>query len=365
MIILFERFGIKCPTNSWTTKLANCNAFASVLLLVAALFATPGYASDLPTFTPTQVAPPAHASYVLPDGSIQILGSHEMEGIFQRLNDLYKSTHSETKFASDFRGDNTTASSGLACSTSAFAPMTAEYTPVALVAYKFLIGGDPLAIRIAHASLQRSATVSPIAVVVNKNNPLDSLTMSQLYRIFGTGNPGGDITHWGQVGLKGDLARISIRPYGLPETSYFPSEDPEFGHYMSLGKMNETPFTPSYVAERKYDDVIKRVSAAPDAIGFVALNRVTPEVKVVALSTNAWGTRTTGTTEEIGSGVYPLDRYIYIYVRIPPGKPIDPFVREYIRMALSNEGQKAIAGDSKGYIPLNAREVAEELAKLY
>ena len=39
-------------------------------------------------------------------------------------------------------------------------------------------------------------------------------------------------------------------------------------------------------------------------------------------------------------------------------------MKEYLRLVLSKEGQQIIASETDGYVPLNAREAAEELAKL-
>ena len=64
------------------------------------------------------------------------------------------------------------------------------------------------------------------------------------------------------------------------------------------------------------------------------------------------------------AGRYPLDRHLYIYLRRVPGRPIDPFVREYMRLVLSREGQAAIAAAAPHYLPLNVREAAAERAKL-
>jgi phosphate transport system substrate-binding protein len=44
--------------------------------------------------------------------------------------------------------------------------------------------------------------------------------------------------------------------------------------------------------------------------------------------------------------------------------PIDSFGKEYMRMVLSEEGQRAIADEAAGYIPLSAGELAEARAKL-
>ena len=73
------------------------------------------------------------------------------------------------------------------------------------------------------------------------------------------------------------------------------------------------------------------------------MNRVTPGVKVLGVTPGEWGTPMRGSKEDIQGGRYPYDRFVYVYVRRLPGQPVDPFVKEYLRMALSKEGQDAIA----------------------
>jgi len=87
-------------------------------------------------------------------------------------------------------------------------------------------------------------------------------------------------------------------------------------------------------------------------------------VKVVALADKEGGEYSRGTAEDVSAGRYPYNRYVYFYVRRLPGQPVDPFVKEYLRLVLSKEGQQMVAGEANGYVPLNAREAAEELAKL-
>ena len=62
------------------------------------------------------------------------------------------------------------------------------------------------------------------------------------------------------------------------------------------------------------------------------------------------------------SGKYPLSRFLYIYVNKAPGKPLDPLVKEYLKLIFSKEGQEVVVKD--GYLPLPAAIVAEELKKL-
>ncbi len=85
-------------------------------------------------------------------------------------------------------------------------------------------------------------------------------------------------------------------------------------------------------------------------------------VQVIALRDSEVGAPVDPTAEQIATGRYPLDRFIYLYLRAGKGMPLDPFAEEYIRLALSDEGQHAIA--SAGFLPLNEGERAEERAKL-
>lgn len=49
-----------------------------------------------------------------------------------------------------------------------------------------------------------------------------------------------------------------------------------------------------------------------------------------------------------------------------PGQPIEPWIREYLRIALSKEGQEIISSmtASDGFIPLDPKKVPAELQKL-
>ncbi len=59
---------------------------------------------------------------------------------------------------------------------------------------------------------------------------------------------------------------------------------------------------------------------------------------------------------------YPLARGLYLYFNKPPGKPMDPLVREFLRLFLSQQGQMQVLKD--GYLPLSAAIAAEERKKL-
>ena len=41
------------------------------------------------------------------------------------------------------------------------------------------------------------------------------------------------------------------------------------------------------------------------------------------------------TADNAYSGNYPLARFLYVYVNKAPGKPLDPLVREFVKLMLS------------------------------
>ena len=74
-----------------------------------------------------------------------------------------------------------------------------------------------------------------------------------------------------------------------------------------------------------------------------------------------------GSYADVLEGRYPYSPYIRLYVNRVPGRPLEPFVKEYARLALSRAGQAIIAAQKdteEGYVPLMAAEIARELAKL-
>ena len=309
------------------------------------------------------VAPPRDAGYVLRDGSIQIVGFGDMDGIIARIDDLFAQDHPGFRFTR-VKSNSLAALYSLAYDATAFAPVGSEFLAGAAGSYAIMVKGEPFGIRVAHASLNPDAAVSPLAIVVNRDNPIDHLSAGQVAHIFTVGGRQRDLTHWGQVGAAAGWEGREIHPCGLPESDHYRSEDIGFGEFMFVRNFGGGHCARNYEMVPTYAGVAARVAADPLAIGITALNRVTPGVRVVAVGGGGWAAPARGTREEIVAGKYPYDRYLYLYVRRVPGKPLDPFLREYLLLILSREGQAAIAGESHGYLPLNPVELGEERSKV-
>lgn len=316
----------------------------------------------IPAYRPQAVTPPSGAGYTLSDGSVQIMGFDDMQGIIESLDGIFVQSHSGVRFT--YIGvNNLAALHALIFDATAFAPVGTEFMSVAGAPYRAIVHGEPYGIRIAHGSLNPRARLSPLAIIVNSNNPLVNLTTDQVAHIFTTGGRKADIVTWGQLGVKGELGNSEIHPCGLPESDHYPSEDATFGEYMFSRKFGGHA-SANYRMLRTYSDVARTVSQDARAIGITTFNRVTPDVKVLGIIAGDWAAPSRGSAEDIRAGVYPYDRYLYLYIRRLPGQPVDPFVKEYLRLVLSREGQTAIANELHGYLPLNARDVAEELGRL-
>ncbi|MDB5738597.1 MAG: hypothetical protein JWO65_2265 [Sphingomonas bacterium] len=326
---------------------------------------------SIPSYRPQPVPQPHDRGYIMRDGSIRIIGYDDMADMVARWNAIFAKSHPGIRFTPILKGDGT-AIPAITYDTTAFAPEGGGATELELLPYEKIYGSkkDPVAaliIRVAHGSLNSAAKMSPLGIVVNKSNPIKSLTEEQAAAIFATGSGDGDITNWSQIGVGGNLANKPIHPAGLYWDNYMRPEDPNVGEYMMYRKMGAYPghvFSPNYEQYLHYGEVTKKIASDPQSIGIVALNKVTPDVRVVPILGKDGKALSTGTRAELLANAYPYARDLYIYIRREPGTAFDPLVKEYMRLVLSKEGQEAVAQDVKGYMPLGAADVAKELGKL-
>ncbi|GIL41149.1 substrate-binding domain-containing protein [Roseiterribacter gracilis] len=285
-------------------------------------------------------------SYITPAGAVRVVGYNDMQGMLDALNARFIALHPGTQFDLVLKGTRT-APQALARGSSAFAPMGAEFSDAELADYRAVAGGDPIQFRVAHASLNPAAKSGPLAIFVHRDNPLPSLTLEQVMRIFA--EQPDRLSTWSQLGL----GRHAIHPIGLHATT-------ALALFLQRHKFGGRPYTSLITTFPQSADVIRAVGEDRDAIGFAAMNLATPQVRVVPLVACVDMRPSSGSEEDIVAGVYPLDRHLYIYAR----QPIEPLVAAYLRLVLSREGQRVIAQEALQYLPLNDAEIAVELAKL-
>jgi len=244
------------------------------------------------------------------------------------------------------------------------APVGRELLPAEEKSFVDKFGYEPLAIRVATGSVSSLGKTASTIILVDKDNPIQGLTFAQLDAIYSKTRKRGhaDIQSWGDLGLKGEWAHRPIHLYGLKPPNgiewFFKNRVMLGGEWKDgIEPVKGQGFTHAFTVAAH--DMAKR----PGGLTYALLANVTPDVKVVPLAENDHEAFIAPTLETVASHKYPLSRYVYVFVNRPPGKPLEPKVKEFIKLVLSHEGQQAVADDGV-YIPLNADVVREELRKL-
>jgi phosphate transport system substrate-binding protein len=233
------------------------------------------------------------------------------------------------------------------------------------LAYENAYGYEPFRVKVCAAAYILKSHVSAIGVYVNRENPLASISLRKLDAIFSAERRRGypaDITTWGQLGLGGPWADRPIHVYGFywrdDVTAAFRRLvmlDAPFGSTYDVPGGNMSRTTPEVAAA-----IMSALARDPDGIAFGNGSYMTQDVKALGLSVDS--VLSQFTLDDIASGRYPLQRYLYIYVNRKPGLPLDPLMSEFLRFILSREGQSLVSKD--GYLPLPPSIDAHELRKL-
>ena len=328
------------------------NNFGKLVVAIVCFCGTAGlHAANvndiLQRYQPRAIALPKAAGYLTADGAVRITGYNDMRDMLEALGAIFAKAQPGVRFEWDLRGTRF-APAALAAGTSAFAPMGAEFTPTQLAEFRAATGEEPLAIRVAHASLDPQALSGPLGIFVHRDNPLTSLTLAQAARVF-TGEAG----RWGDLGLTGAWADRPIRTYGV-------ERDRVLAQFLRERALDGHEFAKEMRGFPQSADVVKKIGEDASGIGFAAAMRTFTGVRTLAIAARAGERAVAPTAEDIMAGAYPLDRFLLIYVR----RPILPVAREFLRLVLSSEGQAAVASASQGYLPLYPNDAAAERAKL-
>lgn len=336
----------------------------ALLLLSTGLLASPVIAASaqsldpqLADYRPQPVVLDPHARYLTPAGAIRIGGAEHVNYIVERFNTALSKQHPGWRFSNDAKG-TTSAVPLLTHGVTLFGAMGREINPLEIKTYRKIVGSAPLEIRIAHTANDTSQHLATsLAVYVNRANPLSQISARQVARAMSVGNPEGDLSTWGQLGLGEAWQERRIHPYGTPEFT-------GFGTYMQANHLRGQPLTPAYEAYANTKAILSRLSADPAGLAVAAIGLENQQIKQLPIVDEQDGSLSTGTPAQVTADQYPFGRYLYLYLRHEPGKGIDPLAREYLRFVLSRQGQQIIASQPKGYIPLTAEQARAELAKL-
>lgn len=281
-------------------------------------------------------------------GNLSSVGSDTMNNLLTLWAEGFNRFYPNVKVQIEGKGSST-APPALIAGTAQFGPMSRPMKASEIDEFEKKFGYKPTGIRVA---------IDGLAVFVNKDNPVSQLDLQQVDAIFSKNRSCGasaGVTTWGQLGLTGEWADKPISLYGRNSASgtygYFKEHALCKGDYKDTVK--EQPGSAS---------VVQGIEKDLYGIGYSGIGYKTSGVKALALAAKPGGPFVGDDFENVMTGKYPLARFLYVYINRKPGTPLDPTVRQFLRYALSSEGQEVVVKD--GYLPMTAKMVAEELKKL-
>jgi len=293
---------------------------------------------------------PAYKKVSGVSGNLNSVGSDTLNNLMAYWTEAFGKQYPSVKIQVEGKG-SATAPPALIEGTSQLGPMSREMKNEEIDKFEKKYGYKPTKVAVA---------IDTLAVFVNKQNPLKSLTMEEVDAIFSRNRKGGhaEIKTWGELGLKGDLAGRPISLYGRNSASgtygYFKE------HALFKGDFKDT------VKEQPgSSSVVQGVGNDKTAIGYSGIGYITSDVRALSLvgaNKANEGKAFPATYENALSGKYPLSRYLYVYINKDPKKPIDPLVKEFLTFVLSKQGQEIVVKD--GFLPLTPKIELPESAKL-
>jgi phosphate transport system substrate-binding protein len=281
-------------------------------------------------------------------GNLSSVGSDTMNNMMALWAETYRKFYPNVKIQIEGKGSST-APPALIAGTAQLGPMSRQMRSTEIDQFEAKYGYKPVELKSSYDAL---------AVYVNKDNPIEKLTLAQVEAIFSKSRKRGykaNVTTWGQLGLTGDWANRPISLYGRNAASgtygFFREFALKNGDYKDTVK--EQPGSAS---------VVQGVTEDRFGIGYSGIGYKTSGVKVVPIAETEKGPFSDGNYEDVTSGKYPLWRFLYIYANKAPNRPLDPLVGEFLKLVYSKEGQEAVVKD--GYMPLSAKLAQAETAKV-
>ncbi len=316
------------------------------ITLAASIAAATGAEPTTPLASAVDDSLPAYtASQNFVDAVIVSSGSSTVTNLLNRWSTAYQELQPGVKFTISGAGSGS-APPALTSGAAQLAPMSRPMNDAEVAAFRARFGYDPTALVVG---------IDALAVFVNADNPIESLSLEEIDALFSRDLRRGHepVDAWGDLGLAGELADQPIVVYGFRDTaggySLFRDLVLQGGDYRS-----DISVQPGSSA------IVNGVGAYDNAVGYASQFFLTKRTRMVPIRDEN-GVAHAPDLASCENGQYPLARELYIYINKAPDKSLDPLVADFLRFVLSKQGQAIAAED--GNFPISAALAAEQLAK--
>jgi phosphate transport system substrate-binding protein len=318
--------------------------FFLILFLILDSSAPASWGQVRPVLDP---AIPSYSFRESASGKLAVSGSDTMKPLIQAWVDDLTRRHPDLK-ATVFGEGSETGLAALLEHRTEVAAMSRRMTAGEISSFVKEYGYEPTEVPVASDA---------VAIFVPKDNPIAGLSLEELDAMFCRERRRGlgyVVDSWGLVGLMDEWFEAPIRlygPNGNSGTSYFFREEVcKGGTFRS--QLVDAPGSASVIID---------VAQDPQGIGFSSIGYRTSTVKPVPIAAVKGGRYVEPTFQTAMDGSYPLRRNLYLYVARAPKTAASPATTEFVRFALSAQGQQ-IALDH-GYFPLTSLEVSRLTSK--
>jgi phosphate transport system substrate-binding protein len=278
-------------------------------------------------------------------GSLKCVGSDTMNNLVALWAEGFKKFYPSVREGIEGKG-SASAPPALAEGTCTFGPMSRDWKPSEIDAFKAKHGYPPTVVPVA---------LDMLAVFVHRDNPLKSLSLQQIDAIFSKNRNGGgtgDIRTWGDLGLEGEWKDKPISLYGRNATSG------TYGYFKEFA-LFKGDFKSTVKEQPGSSAVVQAIASDRYGLGYSGIGYKTSDVRAVPLSSKPDAATVEPVAANAYSGDYPLARFLLLSVNRKPNAALDPLRREFLRYVLSGSGQADVLKD--GYLPLPAPVVEQAL----
>ena len=172
-----------------------------------------------------------------------------------------------------------------------------------------------------------------VAVIVNKNNPIERLNINDLHNIYT-----GKITNWKELGGK-DISIVTLsREVSSGTYAYFKEEVVHLGR-----KGSSEEFSPETLLLSSSQAIVEEVVNNESAIGYLGMGYVSDRTKTVRVAKDS--EYIAPDVNSVLSKQYPLSRPLYFFTN---GSP-NGVTKLFIDFTLGPEGQKQMV--ESGFVP--------------
>jgi phosphate transport system substrate-binding protein len=246
--------------------------------------------------------------------TIAIAGSTSLLPLTQHAAEAYMKRHPEVRISVAGRGSGV-GIRGIIDSTADIAGVSRELSKkeLKLCAQR---GVKPVTHQVA---------VGCVVPVVDKSNPISSLSLAQLKDVFT-----GEIKSWQELG--GPAKPIAVM-----------NRDSNSGTFVMFRLMvlDQARVRPDALMLASNGAMVQAVSGNPLALGYVGLGYLGSELKALAVD------GITVSMANVRNGTYPLSRPLYL---ITKGEPKGA-VKDFLEFVLSPEGQ--MIAQEEGFVPIH------------